>query len=189
MGVVASRALGLRKTLTIFRISDVLGQYVLMNATTDITENKARADGAMVIWDERRVPTPPLPDKLTPVVLEQILTQATERLSNTILMNLDVLLRHRLQETLQSPTPPEPLAEARETTHGYISTEEAAEYLDLSPKAVRNMAARGVLPGRKVPPGSTRGRWVFKKLALDKCLAKKPNRQRPSDTEEVSIWD
>lgn len=72
------------------------------------------------------------------------------------------------------------------TEDGYMSTKEAARYLGLSPKAVRNMARRGDIPGDQLPHKKRRGRWRFKKRDLDKWL--KRRRRRDGGSGDVSIW-
>ena len=68
----------------------------------------------------------------------------------------------------------------------WLETEEVAKYLQLTPKTVREGAARGSLPGHKYPARSTRGRWRFKKDELDKFLKKPaPHRHLPQE----SIWN
>ncbi|MBN1669493.1 MAG: helix-turn-helix domain-containing protein [Kiritimatiellae bacterium] len=61
---------------------------------------------------------------------------------------------------------------------GWMSTEEAALYLALSPKAVRRGAAAGHLPGHKYPPNSKRGRWRFKRQELDERMRRQPHTRR-----------
>jgi hypothetical protein len=66
------------------------------------------------------------------------------------------------------------------------SVEQAGAYLNLTPRAVREGAAKGWLPGHKYPVRSPRGRWRFKKIELDKSLMKPaPPRKKPADT----IWN
>ncbi|GEM_PF-1722776 len=66
------------------------------------------------------------------------------------------------------------------------SVEQAASYLNLTPRAVREGASKGWLPGHKYPVRSPRGRWRFKKDELDKFLMKPaPPRRKPADT----IWN
>ena len=66
--------------------------------------------------------------------------------------------------------------------------EQAATYLKLTPKTVREGAARGILPGCKYPPRSIRGKWRFKKEDLDKHLK---SRQAPARRQAIerSIWE
>ena len=68
---------------------------------------------------------------------------------------------------------------------GWIDVRQAAEYLGMSEKAVRNGARCGDLPGKKYPAGSNRGHWRFRKGDLDKRLR---SQQRGSGKAEISIW-
>ncbi|MGK0256956.1 MAG: excisionase family DNA binding protein [Candidatus Azotimanducaceae bacterium] len=67
----------------------------------------------------------------------------------------------------------------------WMETEEVAKYLGLQPKTVREGAARGTLPGHKYPPGSKRGRWLFKRAEIDRWLTRKP---RVSKRKGLSAW-
>ena len=79
---------------------------------------------------------------------------------------------------------PEDAAPSRPET--YLTTKEAAKYLRMEPKAVREGAARGEVPGHKYPPGSRRGQWRFKRRELDRWLKKG---ERKPTREGLSIWD
>ena len=68
----------------------------------------------------------------------------------------------------------------------WLDAEQVAAYLQLSPKAVRDGANRGKLPGHKYPANSKRGRWLFRKSELDKTLTK-PARQRRL-VEQSILW-
>lgn len=72
-------------------------------------------------------------------------------------------------------------------TDEWWGVERAAEYLGLKPKTVRENAASGVLSGRKFPPNSSRGKWRFKKEALDRCLNRGQS-QAKKQASEPSIW-
>jgi excisionase family DNA binding protein len=63
--------------------------------------------------------------------------------------------------------------------------EQAAAYLKLKPKTIREGAAKGTLPGHKYPFGSSRGRWRFKAVELDEWLTRKPHKQRQKGQ---SVW-
>ncbi len=67
----------------------------------------------------------------------------------------------------------------------WLETEQAAVYLNLTPKTVREGAVKGTLPGHKYPLNSRRGRWRFKRDELDSWLSRKP-RVRP--TKGISAW-
>lgn len=70
----------------------------------------------------------------------------------------------------------------------WLETEQVAVYLNLTPKTVREGAARGTLPGCKYPPRSIRGKWRFKKDDLDKFLKR---RQPPARQQAIerSVWE
>ncbi len=70
----------------------------------------------------------------------------------------------------------------------WVDTETAASYLDLTPKTVREGAARGTLPGCKYPPRSIRGKWRFKKEDLDRFLKRRQSAPRQQMVER-SVWD
>ena len=85
------------------------------------------------------------------------------------------------------PQPSTPVAvDLPVVADGWWEVEQAAAYLNLTPKTVREGAAKGTLPGHKYPAGSRRGRWRFRKSELDKVLTK-PSRQRR--TVEPSVWN
>ena len=69
---------------------------------------------------------------------------------------------------------------------GWMESDEVAAYLRLTPKTVREGAARGTLPGHKYPARSRRGRWLFKQDELDKFL-KTPATQRREAAE--TVWN
>jgi len=56
---------------------------------------------------------------------------------------------------------------------GWWTTEQAAAYLKLKVKTVREGALRGRIPGHKYPEDSPRGVWRFKKRELDRFLTGK----------------
>jgi excisionase family DNA binding protein len=85
---------------------------------------------------------------------------------------------------LNCGAPPQPAASVDE----WWGVEKAAQYLGLKPKTVRENAADGILPGRKFPPNSTRGKWRFKKEALDRFLNRGQNPPR-KQANEPSIWE
>ena len=93
-----------------------------MKTKTIITENQARADGALVLWDERKLPKPALPEKLTPAVVEELIGRATEHIVVTLAKNMDALVRQRLNEA-------RPQAKS---AADLLTTEEAAAYLHKS---------------------------------------------------------
>lgn len=70
----------------------------------------------------------------------------------------------------------------------WMDTVQAASYLGLTPKAVREGAARGSLPGCKYPLRSIRGVWRFKKDDLDRFLKRGQAASRRRAT-EPSVWD
>lgn len=67
----------------------------------------------------------------------------------------------------------------------WMETDQAAEYLKLTCKTVREGAVKGTLPGHKYPANSRRGRWRFKKMELDDFLNRKP---RHYSTKGVTAW-
>jgi excisionase family DNA binding protein len=73
----------------------------------------------------------------------------------------------------------------RPVAEDWLETEQAAVYLNLTPKTVREGAVKGTLPGHKYPLNSRRGRWRFKRVELDSWLSRKP-RVRP--TKGVTAW-
>lgn len=68
---------------------------------------------------------------------------------------------------------------------GWWTCEQAAEHLGLSPKTIREGAAKGTLPGHKYPLNSKRGRWRFRRDELDSWLTKKPTVRK---TKGVAPW-
>lgn len=68
---------------------------------------------------------------------------------------------------------------------GWWKCEKAAAYLGFSPKAVREGAFKGTLPGHKYPANSKRGRWRFKRDELDGWLSKKPTVRK---TKGATVW-
>lgn len=70
-------------------------------------------------------------------------------------------------------------------TDGWMSTEQAADYLQMTPRGVRVAAENGRLPGHKRTTSKSRGnRWLFRKAELDKYLSPQKKRAVP----EISIW-
>ena len=67
----------------------------------------------------------------------------------------------------------------------WLETEQVAAYLHLTPKTVREGAARGSLPGHKYPFGSSRGRWRFKASELDDWMTRVPRKTR---LKGASVW-
>jgi hypothetical protein len=63
--------------------------------------------------------------------------------------------------------------------------EGAAAYLHMTPKSVREGAARGTLPGHKYPLNSKRGRWKFRRDELCAWLSRKPIVRK---TKGVTLW-
>ncbi len=62
----------------------------------------------------------------------------------------------------------------------WMDTDDVADYLQVSPKAVRQAANRGDLPGHKFPPNRKQGRWRFRKEEVDKAMCRrrpKPKRK------------
>jgi excisionase family DNA binding protein len=80
--------------------------------------------------------------------------------------------------------PPEDDATAGD---GWLDVEQVAAYLKLTPKTVREGAAKGTLLGHKYPPRCIRGRWRFKKDELDKGLAKRCGSPRRAPVEQT-VW-
>jgi len=69
---------------------------------------------------------------------------------------------------------------------GWMSTEQAANYLMMKPRGVRVAAEAGRLPGHKNPTSKSRGnRWRFKKSELDKYM---PSQKRKTSREDISIY-
>lgn len=69
----------------------------------------------------------------------------------------------------------------------WMETEQVAAYLNLTPKTVREGAARGTLPGHKYPAKCIRGRWRFKKDELDRSLIKRCGSRNRAV--EQSVWN
>jgi excisionase family DNA binding protein len=70
-------------------------------------------------------------------------------------------------------------------TEEWWTTDEVADYLKLSKRAVRDGATSGNLPAHKYPEGSERGVWRFRRSEIDQWLLKRP-RQRQK--KELSIY-
>jgi len=132
-------------------------------------------DGVAVVTGEREVPPEPMPSVITPQWLDRRLQDFGMDITMTIVELLKGAGAGRGVEASHPVSGPE----------GYLSTEEAADYLGMSPKAIREGAARGDLPGHKYPRGSRRGRWRFRRRELDRFL-KKPSKPH---TLEMSVWD
>ena len=88
--------------------------------------------------------------------------------------------------TGSQPEATSPTAVQALPTDEWWETEQAAAYLHLTAKTVREGVVRGTLPGHKYPAGSSRGRWRFKKAELDKFLNRRvPARRAAAET----VWN
>jgi excisionase family DNA binding protein len=67
----------------------------------------------------------------------------------------------------------------------WMTVADVADYLKLSPRAIRDGATSGRLPAHKYPAGSDRGQWRFRRDELDKQLSRKP---KAHQMKEISIW-
>lgn len=85
-------------------------------------------------------------------------------------------------------TSPNDLIEQKTVDNGWLNVDQVAGYLQLTPKAVREGAAKGTLLGHKYPEGSRRGRWLFKKAEIDKKLMKPPRHRRSQQT-SINVWE
>ena len=83
--------------------------------------------------------------------------------------------------------PSEEVASTATAGDGWLGVEEVAAYLNLTPKTVREGAAKGTLPGHKYPADSIRGRWRFKKDELDRKLNKRSGSSRRAV--EETVWN
>ena len=82
--------------------------------------------------------------------------------------------------------PPEDGGDTTAATDDWMETDQVAAYLKLTPKAVREGAAKGTLLGHKYPARSIRGRWRFKKDELDRGLNKRCGSPRRA---AESVWN
>jgi excisionase family DNA binding protein len=84
------------------------------------------------------------------------------------------------------PTPSCPVAVEQPSNDDWMTTEQVADYLHLTPKTIREGAVKKTLPGHKYPPRCRRGRWRFKKDDIDRFLRKPaPPRRLP----EPTVWN
>lgn len=102
----------------------------------------------------------------------------------------DIQLRIRLLDALKTlegnislpqPSSPSPTA----LDDGWMSTKQAAAYLNMGVNTLQTAVKRGTIKGSKHPKGSIRGRWKFKKSILDRHLQAIPRKQTPPN----SLWE
>lgn len=72
-----------------------------------------------------------------------------------------------------------------ESGNDVMTTEQAAAFLKLTTKTVREGAARGIIPAKKYPDGSKRGTWLFCRNELEKWILPK---HKKTLKREVSIY-
>ena len=51
-----------------------------------------------------------------------------------------------------------------------LNTFQISKYFNLTPKTIRGMVRRGDIRGIKIPPGSIRGEWRFKRNDVERSL-------------------
>lgn len=93
-----------------------------------MTNDMAKAAGLLVVTDERRLPPrPPLPETVTPAVIEELLERATERLLVSVVSNMNVLVRSQIDQQRERYAKP------------LLLMSEAAEILGVSTKRFMNI--------------------------------------------------
>lgn len=62
----------------------------------------------------------------------------------------------------------------------YVTTEQAAEEIGVSPGEIRRLLNNGLLEGRRVPEGAKRGIWCVDKTDLENYKGRRRSRGRPT---------
>ena len=90
-----------------------------------------------------------------------------------------------IREMLKSTTAKDSITENGQDDGGWWTTEQAAGYLKLTVKTVREGAVKGRIPGHKYPENSQRGVWRFKKRELDRFLT---GRAKKAPQKALESW-
>jgi len=69
-----------------------------------------------------------------------------------------------------------------------LNTSEISKYLNLARKTIRKMAKRGDIPCIKIPPGSIRGKWRFKRADVERGLLLSSRPKRKTNVKAPDIW-
>ena len=69
-----------------------------------------------------------------------------------------------------------------------LNTVEISKYFNLAPKTIRKMANRGDIRCIKIPSGSIRGEWRFKKTDVERGLLLNSRPKRKTKVKEPEIW-
>jgi len=161
-----------------------------------MTDSMAMANGLVVVSDERRKPKPPLPSVITPEWMEDRLRQFATNLQVDLVQTLLQVVHHcgmsprglNLKEQTESSLPAQsdgPVEGLSRSETPWMSSEELAEYLKLSPETIRESARKGQLPGHKHPRNSRRGTWRFNRSEVDEFLSRGTRRAKRRQTS----WD